>query len=212
VVDGRNELPVRQVETCVQVNGRPPILRAPVVERRTRNEGYVPDNIYSLCGEANHDALCGQRNPAALLHHDNPVTEIEPLVLKSVNCVLRFEHRPWWDVLHHRTPEILWRHIFVKSIGQFFNLFDYSLWRSSASCLGSARTDKPCLVGHTSRALAQNRERPCSRATCEFLWPSHQDHPQKGRLWRPLPYLCRVSLRQTASGARAYHHRPNREF
>jgi len=123
VVDTRNKLPVRQVETRVEVNGRPPILRAPVVERRTRDEGHVPDNVYSLCAEANHDTLCGQRNPAALLHHDNPVAEIEPLVLKSVNRVLRFEHRSWWDVLHHRTLEILWRQIFVKPIGQFFDFF-----------------------------------------------------------------------------------------
>src|SRR6266702_8904130 len=98
---------MRQVETRVEVNGRPPILRATVVERRTRDEGHIPDNVYSLRAKANHDTFCGQRNPAALLHHDDPVTEIEPLVLKSVNCVLRFEHCPSWDVLHHCTLEIV---------------------------------------------------------------------------------------------------------
>lgn len=135
--DRRNELPVRQVQTRVEVDGRPPILRAPVVERRTRDEGHVPDDVYGLCAEANHDALCGQRDPAALLHHDDAVTEIEPLVLKSVDCVLRFEHCPWWDVLHHRTLEIFRRQIFVKPIGKFFDLLNDSLRGSSASWLGS---------------------------------------------------------------------------
>ena len=82
-------------------------MRASVVERRTRDERYVPNNVYSLCAQANHDTFCSQWNTAALLHHDYPVTEIEPLVLKLVNCVLRFDHSPSWDVLDHRTLKIV---------------------------------------------------------------------------------------------------------
>lgn len=81
-------------------------MRTPVVERSTRDEWHIPDNVYILGVEADHDTLRTQRHTAAFLHHDDPVAEVKFLALQPINCMLRLEHRPPRNVLHHYTPEI----------------------------------------------------------------------------------------------------------
>jgi hypothetical protein len=108
LVDRRHELSVRQVKAYVKLNCGPPVLRAPVVERRPRDKRYIPDDVHTLRIQANHDTLGSQRHASAFLYHNDPVAEVEFLIHQPVNCVLRFDHCSRWDILHHCASEIGW--------------------------------------------------------------------------------------------------------
>ncbi len=115
-VDGRHELSVRQVETYVGLNCGSSVLRAPAVERRSRDKRYIPDDVYTLRVQANHDTLGSQRHTAALLYHNDPVAEVELLILQPINCMLRFDYCSRWDIHHHCAFEIGRRSPFIEPV------------------------------------------------------------------------------------------------